>query len=163
MPNPKKPTALAIVEGNPGHRPLNKEEPKPTLVCPPAPHGLSDRARKHWRKVVKQLYRAKLMTEMDVDALAMYCELYARWAEAMEHLNKEGPIITPIKKQTTDEDGNTVTEYSPPRRSPWLITVEAVFPQMKNMLNAFGMTPEARSRVTTVPDGEGGGDGWDSA
>ena len=48
MASPKpKPTKLKILEGNPGKRPLNLNEPKPKQVVPKCPDWLMDDARKH--------------------------------------------------------------------------------------------------------------------
>ena len=41
-----KPTALKVLEGNPGHRPLNKKEPMPKGKLPRCPEWLEDDAKK---------------------------------------------------------------------------------------------------------------------
>lgn len=147
MPGRKKtPTALAIIKGNPGKRPLPENEPKPGAAKPRAPHVLSEEAKKHWRTVVKQLHAAKVMTRLDIDALALYCEAYARWVEANESLVKYGMIVK-----------------SPggfPMQSPWLSISNKAFEQMRAMLAEFGMTPSSRAKVTTVKENEEKPDGW---
>lgn len=48
-----KPTALKVLEGNPGHRPLNKKEPLPKGRLPRCPDWLEDDARRNgnaWAK-----------------------------------------------------------------------------------------------------------------
>ena len=48
-----KPTALKMLEGNPGGRPLNTKEPKPEKKAPRCPSWLEDEAKKSgsvWRK-----------------------------------------------------------------------------------------------------------------
>lgn len=47
-----KPTALRIIEGNLGHRPLNQREPKPLVGEPDVPAHLSRDAKKEWRRLV---------------------------------------------------------------------------------------------------------------
>ena len=44
-----KPTALKVLEGNPGHRPLNKKEPMPKGKLPRCPEWLEDDAKKEWK------------------------------------------------------------------------------------------------------------------
>ena len=47
------PTAIKELEGNPGHRPLNKHEPKPMKKAPACPKSLSTEAKKEWRRLCK--------------------------------------------------------------------------------------------------------------
>ena len=44
------PTAIKELEGNPGKRPLNKNEPKPTKKAPPCPKWLEPEAKKEWHR-----------------------------------------------------------------------------------------------------------------
>ena len=78
-----KPTAIKILEGNPGRRPLNKNEPKPKekkkLQCP---SHLNAEAKKEWRRLSKVLIEMGVLTELDTAAFAGYCQAYARWKEA---------------------------------------------------------------------------------
>ena len=47
-----KPTALKLVEGNPGNRPLNKDEPQPTKVYEPdAPADFNALETAKWNEV----------------------------------------------------------------------------------------------------------------
>lgn len=149
MPGRKpKPTALSIVQGNPGKRPLPKNEPKPKAVAPNAPAVLSVEAKKHWRIVVKQLHASKLMTRLDIDALVIYCESYARWVDAVDQLREEGLIIK-------SPQGYSV-------QNPLLSISNKAFDQMRAMLVEFGMTPSSRTKVTAVDDSKKGGDPWGS-
>ena len=50
-----KPTALKVLEGNPGKRPLNKKEPQPEKKAPAARHGWSRKAKKEWKRMAKTL------------------------------------------------------------------------------------------------------------
>lgn len=141
----KKPSALSIIQGNPGKRPLNDKEPKPKAEAPRCPSILSPDAKKHWRTIVKQLAAAKIMTKLDTDALAIYCEAYARWADANAHLQKFGIVVK--------------TPKGWPMQSPYLSISNKAFEQMKGMLSEFGMTPSSRTKVSVVDEGKGG-DGW---
>ena len=147
MPGPKKkPTALSIIQGNPGKRSLNKNEPKPKAGAPRCPVSLSEEAKKHWRIIVKQLAAAKIMTKLDSDALALYCEAYARWNDANQHLQKFGIVVK--------------SPQGWPIQSPYLSISNRAFDQMKSMLGEFGMTPASRTKITTVDDNSKGGDPW---
>ena len=73
-----KPTALKVLEGNPGGRPLNPNEPKPAKKAPRCPSWLEDEAKKEWKRMGKTLEQMGLLTEMDMAAFAGYCQAYAR-------------------------------------------------------------------------------------
>ena len=88
-----KPTALKVLEGNPGGRPLNVNEPKPVKKAPRCPSWLEDEAKKEWKRMGKVLEQLGLLTEMDMAAFAGYCQAYARWKEAEEFITQHGTII----------------------------------------------------------------------
>ena len=50
-----KPTAVKVLEGNPGKRSLNTGEPKPEKKAPRCPAWLEDEAKKEWKRMAKQL------------------------------------------------------------------------------------------------------------
>src|SRR5690554_3889293 len=77
-----KPTALKIIAGNPGKRPLPQNEAVVALAEPTPPPFLCDDAKVEWGRVCSQLYAAGLMTEIDRAALAAYAAAYGRWAQA---------------------------------------------------------------------------------
>lgn len=47
-----KPTAMKVLEGNPGKRQLNSKEPKPVKKAPRCPNWLEDEAKKEWKRMV---------------------------------------------------------------------------------------------------------------
>ena len=98
---PPKPTHLRALQGNPGNRPLNKNEPKPTKGTPRCPAWMSPGAKKAWKHIVPDLQRIGVLTVIDGAALAGLCHAYARWREAEEFLEAHGPCY-PVK----DEGGN---------------------------------------------------------
>ena len=83
-----KPTAVKQLEGNPGKRQLNANEPKPAARAPSCPKWLEDDAKKEWRRLAKQMEQLGILTEVDMAAFAGYCQAYARWKEAEEFINK---------------------------------------------------------------------------
>jgi phage terminase small subunit len=62
-----------------------KAEPRYEPSAPKMPPGLPKDAQKHWRRLVPELARAKVLARIDGDALALYCirvaDLYATWAK----------------------------------------------------------------------------------
>lgn len=141
---PPKPSHLKIISGNPGRRPINDREPKPKLTIPPCPRHLDGEARKHWQKMAKKLHGLGLLTEIDGDALALYCLSWSRWREAETELKKSGLVV------------KTVNGY--PILNPYLSVIKQEIKTMQNLLNDFGCTPASRSRIHAQPvekdDGE---------
>jgi P27 family predicted phage terminase small subunit len=138
MPGRKpKPTALKAISGNPGHRPLNRNEPKFTGV-PSCPKHLNKVARAEWKRVSIELAAAGLLTNADRAALAAYCAAYGRWVAAEENIAKFGLVITVGKK-----DGKP----GYPVQNPFVGIANTALDRMRRFLVEFGMTPSSRSRI----------------
>ena len=77
------PTALKLLNGNPGGRPLNKNEVKPDLELPDPPDHLSEYGKAEWNRLGPQLLRLGLMSALDNSAFALFCQYWGRhvWAE----------------------------------------------------------------------------------
>jgi P27 family predicted phage terminase small subunit len=127
-----KPTRLKLLAGNPGKRPLNMNEPKPLQRIPQCPEHLDREAKRARRRITKQLFPIGLLTIVDRDALAVYCQAWSRWVLAEEHLKKFGPVVMSKDKQW-------------PMLSPFLIVANQAIKQMQHFLTQFGMTPASRS------------------
>ena len=129
-----KPTYLKLLQGNPGKRPLNANEPKPQLELPPAPEHLSEGAKQEWERTGQQLLKLGLLTSIDKSAFAAYCVVWDRWVEAEQALKKTGPVV---------KSGN-----GSPMLSPFYTVANQSLAQMRQYMIEFGMTPSARSRIS---------------
>lgn len=127
------PTELKRLSGNPGRRKLNENEPKPDAGEPEVPKHLNRAARREWARIVAELRAMSLLTRADGDAIAMYCDVYARWAEASKKLDREGLIV--------------FTPNGYPVQSPYIGIANKCLVQMKALLVEFGMTPASRSKI----------------
>jgi P27 family predicted phage terminase small subunit len=127
-----KPNALKELEGNPGKRTLNKQEPKFGGVAK-CPTHLNKTAKAEWKRVSKELADSGLLTSVDRAALAGYCVAWARWVDAELHLEKDGVIIAGAM-------GGTV-------RNPWLIVATQSLDLVRKFAVEFGMTPSSRARI----------------
>lgn len=87
------PTAIKELEGNPGKRKLNENEPKPKKKAPSCPKWLEPEAKKEWRRLSKQMEQIVIFTEVDMASFAGYCQAYARWKEAEEFITQHGTIV----------------------------------------------------------------------
>jgi len=135
---PRKPTVLKLLEGNPGRRPLPKNEPKPAPVMPKCPTHLNAAAKREWKRVSIDLEPLGLLTKIDMAALAAYCMAYSRWVEAENMIRKHGMLV------------KSPNGY--PMQSPYLAIANKAVEQMKSFLTEFGMTPAARSRIDLKVD-----------
>ena len=61
--------------GNPGHRPLNKNEPTPDAGIPDRPKWLRGEGKKQWEKHVPELVRMGVLTPIDGELFATYCQI----------------------------------------------------------------------------------------
>lgn len=134
-----KPTALKVLEGNPGKRALNPAEPQPAplIVIPKPPIYLPTEAKKEWKRIVPQLMSLGLLTDLDVSGLAAYCNAFSTWVDAVRQL-KGAAMIVPGAR------GGLIS-------NPLLKVASDAQSEMKKWLCEFGMTPSARSRVAAVP------------
>src|SRR3990172_1616378 len=92
-----KPSALKRLQGNPGHRKLNRAEHMPDATVPDCPDWLRDEAKAEWERVVFALHECGILTNIDRAALAAYCQAYARWREAEEIVAMSSQIMTTVK------------------------------------------------------------------
>src|SRR4051812_44355226 len=87
------PTALRILRGNPGKRPINRNEPQMDIGTPSCPKDLLPDAKKEWRRIVPVLRQLGILTKLDGSALAAYCQSKARWLEAERKISETGLVI----------------------------------------------------------------------
>ncbi|MGB7479863.1 MAG: P27 family phage terminase small subunit [Burkholderiaceae bacterium] len=78
-----KPTALKLLAGNPGKRPLNVNEPMPRRAVPVCPDWMPAEGRKEWARTVPELDRLGLLTCVDTVVLEAFCATYAEFVETV--------------------------------------------------------------------------------
>jgi P27 family predicted phage terminase small subunit len=132
------PTHLKVLQGNPGHRPLPKNEPKPRDLMPACPAWLDPEAKAEWKRVAPLLKQLNLLTEVDGTALAGYCQAYATWRRATATLQQKGYVV------------NTPSGYKQQR--PEVSIAMKALGLVKVFCAEFGMTPSSRSRIDLPGD-----------
>lgn len=133
------PTVLKLINGNPGKRQLNRNEPKPVTAIPTCPAHLSPTGKAEWKRLARYLHDLGIISELDRAALAAYCQAYGRWVEAERKL-KETPTLL-----------RTPAGYVQP--SPWLAISNKNLELMHKFMSELGLSPVSRSRVTARPLG----------
>lgn len=151
-----KPTAQKKLEGNPGKRSLNKNEPQPQLGEPEMPVGLLPVAQEEWKHIVPQLLAMGVLSKVDQKALAAYCACYARWCQAEADVAKYGLTIEePVINTATGKQRKLGKKYVVRlKANPAAAKSSDAMKLMKSFLIEFGMTPASRSRLSTSPDAE---------
>lgn len=132
-----KPTRLKVLTGNPGKRPLNKSEPRPAPSAPGCPPELGPAAQREWTRLVEELSKLNLITNLDRAALATYCGAYALWAEATEAIQTFGAMV------------KSPTGYL--TLSPYISIANRQAEILMRIASKSGFTPASRSRIS-VPD-----------
>lgn len=146
MSNRPKPTRLKELEGNPGKRALNANEPTPETAAPKCPSHLKGEARREWNRIVPELLALGLLTRIDKAALASYCSAWATYVEADAKIKEAGLVVR-------TKQGNVIA-------NPYLGARNTAMKLMKGFLIEFGLTPAARSHLN-VPTPTQAASPWD--
>lgn len=138
MRGPKpQPTALKVLRGNPGKRPLNRREPQHAALPLEWPSDLVDPvARAEWDRVAAMLVERGQVTTVDRAVLMGYCVKYAQWS-ALEREAASHPFIV-----------RSPSGY--PLPNPALGMANKVFGLMLKAAAELGITPSSRARVVTL-------------
>jgi P27 family predicted phage terminase small subunit len=140
-----KPTYLKLLNGNPGKRALNEQEPKPEAALPTPPAELCEDAKLEWERVAPLLHQLGTLCEIDRAALAAYCQAYGRWLKAERAI-----AIMAERDQLTSGLMIKTTNGNPIQNSLVGIANRAMV-DMVRYAAEFGMTPSARSRIAKDP------------
>jgi P27 family predicted phage terminase small subunit len=148
---PPKPTALRILQGNPGKIKLNADEPAPKLAAIDLrpPEWLDKSGQEIWKRLRPDL---PWLTVADLDAFAAFCNSYSRWREAEGHVAGEGMIFV-IRDAPTAQEAKRgekgAIKYI--QQNPHVGIAKAYAAQMRGFAGELGLTPASRSRIH-VPD-----------
>lgn len=140
-----KPTWLKIIQGKPGHRPLNVNEPIPEEAIGAAPEDFTDAQRRVWDHAVRAAPPG-LLTELDRHVLITYCVAAALHEHARGEIKKYGALVrAPITQQ--------------PMQSPWVSIMNKQAQMMQRAISEMGFSPTSRSRVKIerAPQQQSGG------
>ena len=130
-PKPKSTGLKDINSSQPQLLPETKEtKPVRMLECPPE---LGPMARQEWDRIVGELTSKGVLSSFDRGPLAVYCNAYAQYFEAMEEVQKYGAMI------------KSPNGY--PVQSPYLAVANRHADTMIRIASEFGFTPASRSRI----------------
>ena len=137
-----KPTNLKLLEGNPGKRPLNENEPQFTSENVQCPDWLLDDAKIEWDRLAPTLTTLRILTEADIAGFAGYCQSYAKWKNAELFLKEHGTTYRIPKR---NKEGKIVSVYIAPY--PEVAIARSCLEQVRQFCAEFGLTPSSRGRM----------------
>ena len=129
-----KPTRLRVLHGGHPER-VNRNEPQPAALPVARPAYLSGEASRKWEELEPHLIAMGILTGVDVDMLAAYCECFARWRR-LSQLAANSP---PVFKRSGEGDEVVFA------RNPLWSQVRDAEAALRVMAREFGFTPSARS------------------
>lgn len=140
-----KPTALKVLRGNPGGRPLPAHEPKleradQSFDEPPLEIAEDAVAAAEWRRVAPILRLCGIASESERVSLLSLCQQWSRYLEAHRKVKDLGMVV----KRPNGE----------PILNPYLKVETSAFDKCLGLWRELGLTPTARTRLAAIPAGE---------
>ena len=135
------PTALKILTGNRGKRPLDKHEPRPPAGVPECPDWIDDTAKAVWNRIVPLLSEMGVLTKIDGDVVADYCVATAEWGRASRFIQENGQTY----EVTSPSGCVSVHPY------PQVGIALKYWNIARWCATELGMTPSSRTRIRTEP------------
>lgn len=136
MANPRKPTHLKSIEGTSRKDRDNPSEPVASKALPVAPDYLSSRASEKFYQLTAILVGMGVASNDDSDALGILSALLVEIEEDVVLLESVGRYYVP-----SQESGII-------RAHPAVAAVASGRQRAQALLNEFGLTPAARSKVS---------------
>lgn len=120
---------------------------------PKCPDWLSEEAKRSWRRLVPELDRLGLLTIVDGNALAGYCQAWAEFRIATETLEREGRTIMSGGGQTVFANGKTVIRLGQVITHPAVAQQRSALAHLRAFEALFGLDPSSRTRLVTPDQG----------
>ena len=153
------PSNVHLIRGNASKKPIGSilDEFRPEVEIPHFPAWIWTEKKKEWKRISFELERYGLVSKLDRAALVLYCQAWAKmvWAEqqlarAMALADKAKAEAEARGEEYKGGDGLMVKTaggnftYS----HHWVVGKNASA-ELKRYLDLFGLSPSARSRVST--------------
>ena len=125
-------------------RTSTEENIKPAINRVKCPEWLDDKGKQEWKRIITELKRLELVTNIDVAALAICCDAYSKYVRATGDINKVGLLVS-----YTNKGGNKNVSPNP------LINIATKYSEIyKKYCNEFGLTPSSRIKLTVSKEFE---------
>jgi len=113
-----------------------KIKPRANKIRPP--DWLSDEAKQEFKRIIKEMKDLDVLTNVDTDAVAIYCDAYVSYIECTRIIEKEGMMVTHVNQAG---ESNEVPH-------PLMTKKRQLADQMKSMATELGLTPSSRSKIS---------------
>ena len=143
-----KPTALKILQGNPGKRALNLEEPDFGVGVPPKPDYFDKYASDEWDALVSILVPARVLTKGEIGILVVTCDAYSQFRQSLAFLKR---------KRSQSYDASSIQGGHNYKTYPEVSQRNIARKQYQLGLAELGLTPSARTKVKRIPESQAGG------
>lgn len=132
-PTPKN---LRLVKGTDRKDRVNDDEPDVKICVPDAPEYLDPEQQIVFLDTARKLARMRVMSDADVDALAIYAVAHCEMIEAQKMVSEMGLMVRAPKTHV-------------PMHNPYLSIRDKATKTALGILTEFGLTPSSRTRIKT--------------
>jgi P27 family predicted phage terminase small subunit len=132
------PTALKVAKGTDQKCRINPNEMKVLKIeqLPEPPEILNELGAEIWRKVCNELDRNGLLSNVDLEFIIAYCQQMSIYMECVDKVKSQG-LVLKIKS----------SDY--PINNPHIGIGNKALKSALEIGTSFGLTPSARSRITS--------------
>jgi len=135
------PTVIRLARGNPGKRPINRDEPKPGAMDEACPDELADpSAQAEWEARIVPAIRIGQITAADRSFAVAHCHYWATWRSQLAEASKHPHIVA-------------VGKGKYPAPNPATIMANKTFLLLAKVDAELGLTPSSRPRVKATNQG----------
>jgi P27 family predicted phage terminase small subunit len=129
-----KTDAQRTLEGNPGRRPMRKT-PKPDGQAK-CPDWMGDIAREEWKRLQSSMQLLGLLSTVDQQCFAAYCDSYERYVTARQQVATEGMTFRTTSGQV--------------KKHPAVGIMREAMIEMRKFAIEYGLTPASRTKVAAA-------------
>jgi len=137
-----------VLQGNPGKRALNEEEPDFGAGAPPKPDWFDDYASDEWDVLTGILVPARVLTKGEIGVLVVACDAYSQLRQCQAFLDEKGAL---------SYDASSAVGGASWRAYPEVAQRNQARRQYLSALAELGLTPSARTKVKRIPESGVGG------
>ena len=150
---------MHLLRGNASKKPLAAlfDEFRPEVDIPDSAPWMWSEAKREWKRITPELERYGLVSHLDRAALVMYCQAWAEYVwlkKTVSDLMKKAQVgrlkAEAEGREWFGDDGFKITSatsgYS---YSPYGAAAKRASDEVGKYLQAFGLSPSSRGRVTT--------------
>ncbi len=142
-----KPTTLRVLQGNPGKRRLNKDEPNFGAGAPDKPTWLDEYASEAWDYFVFHLLAARVLQKAYQHILIVACSAYSQLRKCEKFLAEKQSISYVM---STDQ-GDVYRPF------PEVAQLNQARRQLHSACAELGVTPPSSTKVKQLPQTQPGG------